>query len=193
MGFHIESHYLNGVVTLLPDVFSDKRGFFTEAFRADSFAALGLPAEFRQINHSGSHRGVVRGLHFQWDEPMGKLLRVTAGAARIIEVDIRPGSPTLGKWCSIDASTEDRRIVWVPPGFANGFAALSEWVEVQYLCTAIYNPAGETAIRWNDPALAIEWGIENPLLSDKDVAAQTLVEWLAQPESLALKYPENRA
>lgn len=189
MAFHIEAEYLNGIVTLLPDIYRDDRGFFTEAFRADSFAALGLPSGFRQINHSGSRRGTVRGLHFQWDEPMGKLLRVTAGEALIVELDIRPGSPTLGGHCTIRASADDRRIVWVPPGFANGFAALSEWVEVQYLCTVIYNPAGESAIRWDDPALGIGWEVEDPLLSGKDRAAQSLAAWLARPEAAAFAFP----
>lgn len=188
MAFRKEAEYMNGIVTFIPDVYSDERGFFMEVFRADTFAELGLPSEFKQINYSRSCCGVVRGLHFQWDRPMGKLLRATAGAAQIVEVDIRPGSPTLGKHCSLHISTDDRRIVWVPPGFANGFAALSEWTEVEYLCTAIYNPDGESGILWNDPALGIEWQTSKAILSAKDRSTQTLAEWLARPEASSFAY-----
>ncbi len=183
MGFRIEAEYLNGIKVVVPDVYTDKRGFFMESFRADEFAQLDLPVEFLQENHSCSAKGVLRGLHFQWDVPMGKLLRVTNGEALLVEVDIRPDSPTLGKWCSIELSRENKRIVWVPPGFANGFLARTDNMEIQYKCTAIYNPSTESGIRWNDPALGIEWGISDPILSEKDRSAQTLSEWLEKPES----------
>jgi dTDP-4-dehydrorhamnose 3,5-epimerase len=183
MGFRIEAEYLNGIKVVVPDIYTDARGFFMESFRADEFAKLGLPIEFLQENHSYSAAGVLRGLHFQWDAPMGKLLRVTHGEALLVEVDIRPNSPTLGQWCAIELSQESRRIVWVPPGFANGFLARTDGMEIHYKCTAIYNPATESGIRWNDPAIGIQWGITNPILSEKDKTTQSLSEWLKKPES----------
>jgi dTDP-4-dehydrorhamnose 3,5-epimerase len=175
-------------MVLAPDVFGDQRGFFMETFRADQFRALGLPHEFLQDNQSRSQRGVVRGLHFQWDAPMGKLMRVTLGAAFLVAVDIRKGSPTLGQWFGIEASEENKKQVWAPPGFARGFCVLSESADVQYKCTAIYNPRAESGIRWNDPAIGVEWPVSEPLLSDKDRKARTLEEWLAAPESDAFRY-----
>jgi dTDP-4-dehydrorhamnose 3,5-epimerase len=186
--FKVESRHLDGVVVLVAEVFGDDRGFFMETYRADQFSALGLPREFLQDNHSRSRRGVIRGLHFQWDPPMGKLMRVTAGAAFLVALDIRKGSPTLGKWFGIEASDENRRQVWAPPGFARGFCALSEWADVQYKCTGVYNPKAESAIRWNDPELGVQWPVAHPLLSSKDRAARTLAEWLNSPESDLLKY-----
>ncbi|MBS1538328.1 MAG: dTDP-4-dehydrorhamnose 3,5-epimerase [Bacteroidetes bacterium] len=183
MGFRLEAEYLNGIKVIVPDVYTDERGFFMESFRADGFAKLGLPTEFLQENHSCSAEGVLRGLHFQWDAPMGKLLRVTHGEALLVEVDIRPDSPTLGQWISIELSSKNRRIVWVPAGFANGFLARTDGMEMNYKCTAIYNPTTESGIRWNDPELGIKWGIGNPILSEKDRTTQMLSEWLEKPES----------
>ena len=140
----VESRVLNGVVVLVPEIFEDSRGFFLESFRADHFKDLGLPTEFVQDNHSRSAKGVVRGLHFQWDPPMGKLMRVTAGSAFLIAVDIRKGSPTLGQWFGVEASTQNRRMVWAPAGFARGFCSLVDGTEIQYKCTGIYNPRGES-------------------------------------------------
>ena len=161
-----------------------------EAFRADQFGALGLPGNFVQDNQSRSRRGVIRGLHFQWDPPMGKLMRVTAGSAFLVAVDIRKDSPSLGKWVGIEASEENRRQVWAPAGFARGFCALSEWADVQYKCTGVYNPRCESAIVWNDPRLGVEWPVEEPLLSAKDRGAQTLAQWLSTPESEHFKYED---
>lgn len=183
MSFRIESRQLGEVVVLVPDVFADDRGFFMETFHAGQFGALGLPAEFPQDNMSRSRRGVIRGLHFQWDPPMGKLMRVTFGSAFLVAVDIRRASPTLGKWFGLEASADNRRQVWAPPGFARGFCALSDYADVQYKCTATYNSKAESGIRWNDPAIRIEWPISNPTLSAKDRDARTLAEWLATPES----------
>src|SRR5689334_1280156 len=121
MEIKVDSRPLGGVVVLVPDIFQDPRGFFVEAYRADRFADLELPTNFVQENHSGSKQGVVRGLHFQWDPPMGKLMRVTVGTAFLVAVDIRKGSPTLGKWCAVEASAENRKQVWAPAGFARGF------------------------------------------------------------------------
>src|SRR5713101_4916166 len=119
-----ESTHLGEIVIVAPEVFEDERGFFMETFRADQFKLLGLPTDFVQDNHSRSARGVIRGLHFQWDPPMGKLMRVSMGAAFLVAVDIRKGSPTLGRWIGVHASAENRKQVWAPAGFARGFCAL---------------------------------------------------------------------
>jgi dTDP-4-dehydrorhamnose 3,5-epimerase len=185
----VESEHLNGLVVVVPEIFQDDRGFFSETFRADEFERLGLPSTFVQDNHSGSVRNVLRGLHFQWDPPMGKLMRVTRGSAFLVAVDIRKGSPTLGRWFGIEASAENRRQVWAPAGFARGFCVLSEFAEVQYKCTGIYNPQAESGIRWDDPDIGIEWPTKTPILSAKDAMAQTLKQWLASPNSEFFKFP----
>jgi len=148
----------------------------------------GLPHEFLQDNHSGSVRGVLRGLHFQWDGPMGKLMRVTRGTAFLVAVDIRHGSPTMGKWFGAEVSAESRKQIWAPAGFARGFCVLSDYAEVQYKCTAIYNNKAESGIRWDDPEIGIQWPIRDVFLSDKDRKAQTLQQWLARTESHQFRY-----
>src|SRR5215831_18379305 len=183
MDFVIEARELGGVVVLAPGIFQDDRGFFMETFRSDQFEALGLPTHFVQDNHSRSTKGVLRGLHFQWEPPMGKLMRVSIGSAFLVAVDIRKGSPTLGQWFGIEVSAENRRQVWAPAGFARGFCVLSEVAEIQYKCTGLYDNKGESGIRWNDPQIGVEWPISNPLLSEKDQTSQTLDQWLAGPES----------
>ena len=183
MQIRIESRHLEDVVVVVPEIFRDGRGFFSEIFRADQFEAFGLPTRFVQDNHSRSVRGVIRGLHFQWSPPMGKLMRVTAGSAFLVAVDIRKGSPTLGEWVGIEATSENRRCVWAPAGFARGFCALSDETEIEYKCTGIYNGKAESAIRWNDPAIGIRWPITDPIVSEKDRNALPLAEWLASPES----------
>jgi len=174
---------LKDLIIVQNEIFQDDRGFFLESYRQDKFEELGLPKAFVQDNHSGSVRNVLRGLHFQWDPPMGKLMRVTAGTAFLVAVDIRKGSDTYGQWHGMEVSKGDGKQVWAPAGFARGFCALSEFVEVQYKCTGIYNPDAESGIRWNDPAIGIEWPIDDPILSDKDKRAQTLQEWEEKPES----------
>jgi len=188
MEIKIESIHLQDVVVLVPDIFQDSRGFFMETFREDQFKAHGLPYHFVQDNHSRSAKGVVRGLHFQWEPPMGKLMRVTQGSAFLVAVDIRKGSPTLGKWAGIEASAENRREVWAPAGFARGFCVLSDFAEIQYKCTGAYNNKGESGILWNDPAIGIQWPVTNAELSEKDKKAQTLAQWLASPASENFKY-----
>lgn len=183
MQIRVESRYLEEIVVLVPDIFQDSRGFFSETFRADQFEALGLPTQFAQDNHSRSTRGVVRGLHFQWDPPMGKLMRVTIGSAFLVAVDIRKGSSTLGQWVGIEANAENRRCVWAPAGFARGFCALSDATEIQYKCTGIYNGKAESAIRWNDPSINIHWPIADPIVSEKDRNARSLADWLASRQS----------
>ena len=183
MQIRIESRHLGDVAVLASEVFEDERGFFMEVYRADQYKALGLPTEFVQDNHSRSKQGVVRGLHFQWDPPMGKLMRVTYGSAFLIAVDIRKGSPTLGQWFGVEVSAKDKKQVWAPAGFARGFCVVSDFAEVQYKCTGIYNPKCESGIRWNDPKIGIQWPVKEPELSGKDREAQTLDEWLASPAS----------
>jgi len=193
MQIKIESKWLEDVFVVVPDTFQDSRGFFTETFRADQFKALGLPTDYVQDNHSRSAKGVVRGLHFQWDPPMGKIMRVTAGSAFLVAVDIRKGSPTLGRWAGVEASPENRRQVWAPAGFARGFCALADGTEIQYKCTGIYNNKSESAIRWNDPTIGIQWPLADVTVSDKDRNAATLAEWLRSPYSDNFRYYEQEA
>jgi dTDP-4-dehydrorhamnose 3,5-epimerase len=190
MEIKVESRIFRDVAVLVPDVFQDSRGFFMETFREDQFKTLGLPYHFVQDNHSRSARGVVRGLHFQWAPLMGKLMRVTLGSAFLVAVDIRKGSPTLGKWVGIEASAENRRQVWAPAGFARGFCVLSEFAEIQYKCTGLYNNKGESGVLWNDPAIGIEWPLPvgEVQLSEKDKKAQTLAQWLASPDAANFNY-----
>ena len=191
MEIKIESRHLRDIVVLVPDVFQDNRGFFSETFRADQFQSLGLPTEFVQDNHSRSSKGVLRGLHFQWSPPMGKLMRVTQGAAFLVAVDIRKDSPTLGQWFGTECSAENRRMVWAPASFARGFCALTDGAEIQYKCTGIYNGKAESAIRWNDPAIGIKWPLTDVVVSEKDQKARSLSEWLATPESEHFRYSKN--
>src|SRR5579863_8007639 len=193
MQIRIESRHLGDVTVLASEVFEDARGFFMEVYRADQYKALGLPTEFGQDNHSRSKQGVVRGLHFQWEPPMGKLMRVTYGSAFLVAVDIRKGSPTLGKWVGVVASSENRRQVWAPAGFARGFCVLSDAAEIQYKCTGIYSNKGESGILWNDPEIGIEWPLREVQLSEKDCKAQTLKQWLNSPESENFRYTETHS
>jgi dTDP-4-dehydrorhamnose 3,5-epimerase len=184
MGFQIESTHLNGVVVLVPDVFQDERGHFLETFHAERFQELGLPTEFVQDNQSYSRRGVIRGLHFQWDPPMAKLMRVVTGSAFLVAVDIRKNSPTRGKWFGIEASSENSRLVWAPAGFARGLCVISECAYIQYKCTAIYNPKGEAGIRFDDPDIGIDWPrVNHHILSEKDLNAMSFAQWMASPLS----------
>lgn len=193
MELKVESRHLGDIAVVVPEVFQDDRGFFTEIYREDQFRALGLPTNFVQDNHSRSVKDVVRGLHFQWGPPMGKLMRVTLGSAFFVAVDIRKGSPTLGKWFGIEVSANDRKQIWAPAGFARGFCVTSDVAEIQYKCTAIYNKTGEAGILWNDPAIGIQWPVRNPILSAKDVRAQTMEQWLASPESDHFQYRKDHS
>jgi dTDP-4-dehydrorhamnose 3,5-epimerase len=189
MAFEPQSRHLGEVVVLVPKAFGDDRGYFMETYREDQFRELGLPASFVQDNHSYSKKGVVRGLHFQWEPPMGKLMRVTRGAAFLVAVDLRLDAPTLGKWVGIESTAENRRQVWAPASFARGFCALTDDVEVQYKCTGIYNGKAESAIRWDDPEIGIEWPVRDVIMSEKDRKAQTLAAWLASPNARHFVYP----
>ena len=161
-----------------------------ETFRVDEFRAAGLPDTFVQDNHSRSSKGVLRGLHFQWDPPMGKLMRVTRGSAFLVAVDIRKGSPTLGQWFGLEVSEESKKQIWAPYGFARGFCSLTDDCEVQYKCTGVYNSRGESGIHFADPELGIRWPIDpaSALTSEKDQKAQTLARWLESPLSDNIVY-----
>ena len=188
MQVQIEKTSIDGVIVVKPEVFRDERGFFSEIYRRDQYARVGLPVEFVQFNNSGSVKNTLRGLHFQWDPPMGKLMRVTSGRAFLVAVDIRRNSPTLGKWFGIETSVEEIIMVWAPAGFARGFCVLSEYAEIQYFTTGIYNPKGESGILWSDPEIGIDWPVVDSILSKKDNTAQTLAQWLTTDESNNFTY-----
>ena len=159
------------VLLIEPKVFGDQRGFFMETFRASTFAEAGIDLAFVQDNHSGSQQGTLRGLHYQIRQAQGKLVRAVVGEIFDVAVDLRRGSPTFGQWVGEILSAENKRQLWVPPGFAHGFYVLSEWAEVIYKTTDYYAPQWGRTLLWNDPAIGIEWpllpGLE-PLLSQKD-------------------------
>jgi len=188
--FTVEPTDLPEVLVLHPRLYGDDRGWFAEIAQVGAFEALGggLPTSFVQVNQSRSSRGVVRGLHFQWDPPQGKLMRVVNGRAAMVAVDIRPGSPTLGRHVTVEASSDEPLLFWAPATFARGFCALSDVTEIEYFCTAGYNPAAEDGIRWDDPDIGIRWPVEDPQLSAKDAVAGSLADWLARPESDAFRY-----
>jgi len=169
-----------------PMVFGDDRGFFMETWQRRKFAQAGIDYEFVQDNHSRSTRGTLRGLHYQIEQPQGKLVRATVGAVFDVAVDLRRSSPTFGQWVGVELTADNKRQLWVPPGFAHGFHVLSDVAEFQYKCTDFYAPEHERSIRWDDPDLAIEWPLvrnegKEPLLSDKDRAAL----WFADAEVYA--------
>ena len=165
---------LPGVVIVEPRVFDDERGFFMESFNAEDFAEAGLPTRFVQDNHSRSTRGVLRGLHYQYPAWQGKLVRTLVGELFDVAVDIRRGSPHFGEWFGLILSAENRKQLYVPPGFAHGFCVLSDVCEMAYKCTSLYVPDDDACVLWNDPDIGIEWPIENPILSEKDAAAPAL-------------------
>ncbi|MFM1895179.1 MAG: hypothetical protein RLZZ385_253 [Pseudomonadota bacterium] len=164
------------VLILEPTVHGDHRGYFMETFRRSWFEDRGLAGEFVQDNQSKSGQGILRGLHYQLSRPQGKLVRVISGAIFDVAVDLRKGSATFGQWEGIELSADNRRQLWVPPGFAHGFYVMSETAEVIYKCTDYYDPADERGLLWNDPDLAIQWPLDGtqPILSDKDRRASLL-------------------
>ena len=158
-----------------PDVFGDERGFFYESWNEDTFAALGLDLTFVQDNHSKSAKNVLRGLHYQIHKPQGKLIRVVAGSVYDVVVDLRQSSPTFLRWESFKISAENKKILWVPPGFGHGFLSLEEGTEFLYRCTEFYTPEYERSLLWNDANLAIDWPLDGaPALSAKDAAGVPL-------------------
>jgi dTDP-4-dehydrorhamnose 3,5-epimerase len=164
-----------GVKLLEPEMFRDERGFFMESFNRARLLSAGLPAEFVQDNHSGSFKNVLRGLHYQVRQAQGKLVRVVAGEVLDVAVDVRRESETFGQHVTAILSAENRRMIWIPPGFAHGFVVRSDFAEVLYKATAYYDRDAERAILWNDPDLAIDWQLSSaPLLSPKDSLAPRL-------------------
>ena len=165
---------LPGVYELRPKVFRDPRGFFMETYHREIFRTLGIYDCFVQDNHSLSSRGTLRGLHYQLRHPQAKLCRVIEGEALDVAVDIRVGSPTFGKWAGLLLSAQEQNQIYIPAGFAHGFVALSDKVQFLYKCSDFYDPSDERGILWNDPSLEIDWGISDPLISEKDSKYSTL-------------------
>jgi dTDP-4-dehydrorhamnose 3,5-epimerase len=167
------------VVVIEPIVREDARGFFLETWHAARYADAGLPATFVQDNHSGSARGVLRGLHYQLTRPQGKLVRVVHGAVFDVAVDLRRSSPTFGRWVGVELTAEGHRQLWIPPGFAHGFYTTSERADLTYKCTEYYAAGDERTLRWDDPDLAIGWPLDParpPILSPKDLAGLPLAD-----------------
>lgn len=162
---------LPGCLVIEPTVFGDSRGFFFETWNAERFGEHGLPKQFVQSNVSSSGKGVLRGLHYQWPRPQGKLVSVLEGEVYDVAVDIRRGSPTFGRWASVVLSAENKKQFWIPEGFAHGFAVLSERALFNYLCTDVYVKEADAGIRWNDADIAVDWPLSAPTLSAKDEAA----------------------
>jgi dTDP-4-dehydrorhamnose 3,5-epimerase len=181
VSFRFTPTSLSGLVVIDPQVFTDDRGFFMESWNAREFAAGGLDLSFAQEGHSRSARGVLRGLHFQQPpHAMGKLVRCIHGRVFDVAVDIRRHSPTFGRWLGFDLSPANRRLLWVPEGFAHGFQALEDGSEVQYKMTTFYTPSAEGVIAWNDPDLAITWPLAEPILSSRDAQASGLHDTLRE-------------
>lgn len=168
---------LPGVLLLEPKVFGDARGFFMESWNRRTFAELGLNSDFVQDNHSRSAKGVLRGLHYQLNDPQGKLVRVVNGAVFDVAVDLRKSSPHFGTWVGYELSAENKRMMWVPPGFGHGFLVLSDSADFLYKTTAFYAPQLERCVRWDDPDIGVQWPAEGaPQLSAKDAVAPGLVD-----------------
>ncbi|WP_336792041.1 dTDP-4-dehydrorhamnose 3,5-epimerase [Pantoea anthophila] len=160
-----------------PRVFGDERGFFLETFQSEKYKrALNIEGEFVQDNHSRSARNVLRGLHFQRNNPQGKLVRVVRGEVFDVAVDIRPESPTYKEWVGVYLSEENKTQFWVPPGLAHGFVVISDFADFEYKCTNYYDPSSEGCLSWNDPELGIDWPVSDPILSEKDKAGLLLSE-----------------
>jgi dTDP-4-dehydrorhamnose 3,5-epimerase len=165
---------LPGVLLIEPAVHRDERGFFLEVFHQAKFETQGLPVRFVQDNHSSSRRGTLRGLHLQTRELQGKLVRCIRGEVFDVAVDVRRGSPAFGSWHGETLSADNFRQLWIPPGFAHGFCVLSETAEIEYKCTALYDPSSEVTIAWDDPEIGISWPVTEPILSARDATAAPL-------------------
>jgi dTDP-4-dehydrorhamnose 3,5-epimerase len=175
----IHSTHLGDVKIIGPSIHIDPRGFFLESFNIENFRSLGIPTDFVQDNHSGSLQRVLRGLHYQIQQPQGKLVRVVHGEIFDVAVDLRKSSETFGRWVGERLSAENKKILWIPQGFAHGFYTLSEWADVIYKVTDYYAPEWDRTLRWDDPDVGIEWPLANgelPLLSEKDRKGATLAE-----------------
>jgi dTDP-4-dehydrorhamnose 3,5-epimerase len=172
------------VILVVPDVHRDARGFFLETYHARKYREGGIAGPFVQDNQSRSRRGTLRGLHAQVRTPQGKLVRAVRGEIFDVAVDIRPASPSFGRWVGAPLSEENAHQLWVPPGFGHGFCVVSEEADVEYKCTALYDPADEIAVLWNDPAIGVRWPIGEPVLSARDLAAKPLAECAPRLEEM---------
>jgi dTDP-4-dehydrorhamnose 3,5-epimerase len=165
------------IILIQPKIFQDARGFFLESYQKQKYRENSVIADFVQDNHSGSQKGVLRGLHYQIRQPQGKLISVVAGEIFDVVVDIRRQSPTFGRWLAVTLSSENKNQLWVPPGFAHGFYTVSDWAEILYKATDYYAPQWERTLLWNDPEIGIQWPFRNgesPILSEKDSAGSLL-------------------
>lgn len=167
---------LPGVLVIEPKVFGDSRGFFYESYNQAAYRAAGLDLRFVQSNVSRSSRGVLRGLHYQWPHPQGKLVSVLEGEVYDVAVDIRRGSPTFGQWAAAMLTADNHRHFWIPEGFAHGFCVVSEFATFSYQCTDLYDPKADGGIRWDDASIGIDWPLSDPTLSDKDARAPLLAD-----------------
>jgi dTDP-4-dehydrorhamnose 3,5-epimerase len=167
---------LPGVMVIEPQVFGDARGYFYESYNKAKYADAGITSNFVQSNVSRSAKGVLRGLHYQWPNPQGKLVSVLDGDVFDVAVDVRRGSPTFGQWTGVMLSAENKRHLWIPEGFAHGFCVVSEFATFSYQCTALYDREADASVRWNDSDIGIDWPINHPLLSEKDEKAPLLKE-----------------
>jgi dTDP-4-dehydrorhamnose 3,5-epimerase len=182
MKTHVTPTPLDGLRIINIDYFKDERGFFLESWNKKSFTVAGITDEFVQDSHSGSGYGVLRGMHYQDSTaPMAKLVRCTAGRIFDVAIDLRTSSPTFGRWFSIELSAENKTMLYVPVGFAHGFATLTDPCEVQYKQTAYYSPTAESGIAWNDPEVGIRWPYSSPTLSAKDQQQPSLAEYRTKP------------
>lgn len=187
MAIAITELAIPGVILIEPPCFTDHRGFFRETWHAERYRQAGLPGTFVQDNHSHSNKGVVRGLHYQLNHPQGKLIYAAAGAIFDVAVDVRRGSPTFGQWTGAALSAENRRQIYIPEGFAHGFAVISDVADVIYKCTDFYAPGDEYGILWSDPDIGIPWPVESTILSGKDLDNLPLRR---MPENLLPVYPK---
>ena len=176
----IQTTNLEGVLIIEPVVHGDDRGFFLESYHSDRYREAGITQIFVQDNHSRSKFGVLRGLHAQRSHPQGKLIRVVRGSVFDVAVDIDPNSNTFQQWVGIDLTEENKKQIWIPPGYAHGFVVTSDFADFEYKCTENYRPEDEYGVRWDDPSVAIPWPVERPLLSDKDLALPTTNELLTR-------------
>ena len=173
----IETTPLAGLAVIHPDVFPDDRGWFYESYNIDKFKTLGIETTFVQDNHSKSVKDTLRGLHFQTAPGQAKLVRCTLGKIWDVAVDIRPKSPTFGKWHAVELDDQSKLSFFIPVGFAHGFCVLSDMAEVQYKCSSVYNGSTEAGIAWDDPDFAVAWPVATPLLSKRDVGNQSFKQY----------------
>ncbi|RDS83394.1 dTDP-4-dehydrorhamnose 3,5-epimerase [Dyella psychrodurans] len=171
---------LPGAMVIEPQVFGDARGFFYESYNEAKYVAAGIRVNFVQSNVSRSSKGVLRGLHYQWPNPQGKLVSVLEGEVYDVAVDIRRGSPTFGQWAGVMLTADNHRHFWIPEGFAHGFCVLSDHATFTYQCTALYDAKADASIRWDDASIGIDWPISQPQLSEKDLKALHLADMPAE-------------